>query len=146
MKIAKNELTTNEVAVMLGVKVCTVSWWCRSGFIKYQDISDMGSNIPRYVFDVEEVNRVSQLRTKYGRSWINHIERPEAVESKPVEAENMYYGITNPEDYIPDNTDEVVSDIKKLRALKVQRDKLLAEVDSIQKAIDDLKAKVVDSL
>lgn len=144
MNAKYDELNTSDVATMLGVQKCTVAYWCQKGYIKFQDISNPGSNRPRYLFDVEEVNRVAKLKEKYGKSWVNHNDRVEVAPEEPKTTKG-YYGITDPEDYIPD-VDETINDIKKLRALKVQRDRLLSEVDALTKAIDDLKAKIAETL
>lgn len=146
MNVGYADLNTSDVATMLGVQKCTVSLWCRQGRIRFQNVSD-GTSRPRYLFTDDEVERVRKLIDMYGKNWIlhNHIDE----EQKPEEPQTtvaVIKDVFKPDDYIPDDTDEVVSDIKKLRDLKVQRDKLLMELDSIDEAIKNLRQKVIESI
>lgn len=153
MNVGYENYNTSDVAQLLGVQKCTVSLWCRQRLIRYQDVSSPGSSRPRYLFDEDEVNRVSKLIDKYGKkNWIlhNHVD-----EEKPVEAAAIttILGITNPEEYIPDDTDEAIRYIKQIRALKVQRDKILAEIDAknvelnnIENAIETMRSKVIETI
>ena len=141
MNVGYNELNTADVATMLGVQKCTVVYWCQHGHIKYQDVSSPGSKSARYLFDVEEINRVQKLREKYGKAWVDH--NNEGFEAPKIEPKQAtIYGITDPEDYIPD-ADETIADIKKLRALKVQRDKLAAELEAVESAIKTMQEKII---
>ena len=145
MNVGYADLNTSDVATMLGVQRCTVSLWCRQGRIKYQNVSD-GTSRPRYLFTDDEVNRVSKLIDKYGKkNWVlhNHIDEGKSEDTqKPVAVIKDTF---TPEDYIPD-ADETINDIKKLRELKVQRDKMLAELDAIDDAIKNLRQKVIESI
>lgn len=149
MNVSYENINTADAATMLGVSKTTVTYWCRHKLIKYVDMSG-GTGKARYMFDADELDRVNKLIEKYGaRAWTNHaneglndtvILTVEEKEVKPMMA------TTDPEDYIPDNTDEVVSYVKKIRALKIQRDKLLNELDSIDEAIKSMKSKVIESI
>ena len=88
---------------------------------------------------------MAKLRDQYGRGWTRHndISVPAPVAKT---AEVTTYGVTNPEEYITDDIDETVDCIKKIRALKIQRDKLLAELDSIDEAIKSMKQKVIEAI
>ena len=149
MNVSYENINTADAATMLGVSKTTVTYWCRHKLIKYVDMSG-GTGKARYMFDADELDRVNKLIEKYGaRAWTNHANEGlndtvilpvKAPEVKPMMA------TTDPEDYIPDNTDEVVSYVKKIRALKIQRDKLLNELDSIDEAIKSMKSKVIESI
>ena len=149
MNVTFDKINTEDAATMLGVHNTTVSYWCRNGLIRFTDISD-GTHKSRYMFTADELDRVNKLIEKYGKkAWTRHaMEGLDYEVVKPVEAEVVKPIITttDPEDYIPDNTDETYSYIKKIRALKVQRDKLLNEIDSIDEAIKKLKTKVIESI
>ena len=139
---------TSDVATMLGVQKCTVGYWCKHGYIGYQDVSSPGSSRPRYMFDEDEVNRVSKLIDKYGKkNWILHNRNSEL---KPVIVSES---VSSPDDYIPDETDEAIGYIKKIRALKIQRDQLLSEreridrdIDSVEEAIQTMRSKVIEAI
>lgn len=146
MNVGYADLNTSDVATMLGVQRCTVSLWCRQGRIKYQNVSD-GTNRPRYLFTDDEVNRVSKLIDKYGKkNWVlhNHIDEGEKTEEASAPVATIK-DVFKPDEYIPD-VDETVSDIKKLQELKVQRDKMLQELDAIDEAIKNLRQKVIESI
>ena len=149
MNVSYENINTNDAATMLGVHYTTVAYWCRHKLIRYTDMSD-GTSKPRYMFTADELDRVNNLITKYGKKgWTRHsMEGLDVTNIEPVKAEAVkpVMVTTDPEDYIPDNTDEVVDYVKKIRALKIQRDKLLNELDSIDEAIKKLKTKVIESI
>lgn len=137
---------TTDVATLFGVQKCTVADWCRKGYIKYTDVSSPGSNRPRYLFEEDEVERVSRLINAHGkRAWFIY-DVEEAKKAPTPEPKNDIYGVTNPEEYIIDDTDEIVDLVKKKRALEVQKAKLLAEVDSVTEAIETIKQKLIDKI
>lgn len=149
MNVSYENINTADAATMLGVSKTTVTYWCRHNLIRFVDMSG-GTGKARYMFDADELDRVNKLIEKYGsRAWTNHAY--EGLESKVIlhvedKAVKPMMATTDPEDYIPDNTDETYDYIKKIRALKVQRDKLLNELDSIDEAIKQMKTKVIESI
>lgn len=149
MNVSYENINTADAATMLGVTKQTVAYWCRHKLIRYTDVSN-GSMKARYMFDTDELDRVNKLIEKYGaKAWINHAnEGLDDMAILPVKAPEVkpMMATTDPEDYIPDNTDEVVSYVKKIRALKIQRDKLLNELDSIDEAIKTMRQKVIESI
>lgn len=149
MNVTFDKINTEDAATVLGVNRTTVTYWCRNGLIRFTDLSD-GVGKARYMFDADELDRINRLIEKYGRrAWTRHANEGLAIEAdKPVKVEAIkpIVTTTDPEEYIPDDTDELVSTIKKIRALKIQRDKLLNELDSIDEAIRNLKTKVVDAI
>lgn len=149
MNVTFDNINTADAATMLGVHTTTVSYWCRNGLIRFTDLSD-GTNKSRYMFTADELDRVNNLITKYGKKgWTKHsMEGLDDEDVKPVEVEAVKPIITttDPAEYIPDNTDEIVCDIKKLRALIVQREKLLNEVDSVDEAIRNMREKVIKQI
>lgn len=144
MNVGYDHLSTSDVATILGVNRTNVTIWCRNGYIKYTNVGD-GNKRPRYMFDEDEVERVRRLREKYGKNWILYSKSNEAKPAEPVSTATIITAI-NPDDYIPDDTEEIAGYIKKIRALKIQRDKLLAELDSIDETIKTMKAKVIESI
>ena len=143
MNVGYENLSAPDVATILGVSRCTVTSWCREGYIKYINVGN-GSERPRYMFEEDEVERVRKLIEKYGtKSWISHTKEPKKIETKPKAAIST---TISPDDYIPDDTDEITGYIKKIRALKVQRDKLLAELDSIDESIKTMREKVIEAI
>lgn len=149
MNVTFDKINTEDAATVLGVNRTTVTYWCRNGLIRFTDLSD-GVGKARYMFDADELDRINRLIEKYGsRAWTRHANEGLAIEAnEPIKTEAIkpIIATTDPEEYIPDETDELVSTIKKIRALKIQRDKLLNEIDSIDEAIIKLKQKVVDAI
>ena len=142
MNVGYENLSAPDVATILGVSRCTVTGWCRQGYIKYINVGN-GTERPRYMFEEDEVERVRKLMDKYGVSWIAHIKEPKSVETVP---KATIITTTNPEEYIPDDTDEITGYIRKIRALKVQRDKLLSELDAIDESIKTMREKVIKAI
>ena len=139
------DINTQDAATLLGTTKWNVQNWCRWGYIKYINVGE-GTQRPRYMFTEDEIDRVDKLIKKYGkRGWFNHVkdELNKTNQSKPEETVTK---VADPETYIPDDTDEITGYIKKIRALKVQRDKLLAELDNIDEAIKTMRQKVIDSI
>lgn len=146
MNVSYEEYNTSDVAQLLGVERRTVTWWCRNGYIKYQDVSGPGSTKPRYLFTVDEVNRVSNLIDKYGkRKWMDYNDLHSADEQKKVVITPQPV-VANPMDINFDNTEEVAGYVTKIRALKKQRDKLLEELDALDNAIREMKQKVIEAI
>lgn len=146
MNVGYADINTQDAATMLGVQQQTVTNWCRQGHIRFFNVSD-GNKKPRYLFTDDEINRVSKLIDNYGKyNWVHY---NDIIEKKPEEENQMEEVITEevkPEEYIVDDTDEVVNDIKKLRELKIQRDKMLAELDNIDATIKSLRQKIIESI
>lgn len=142
MNVGYENLSTADVATILGVNKTSVTLWCRKGYIRYTNVGE-GDISPRYMFDEDEIERVRKLRDRYGRSWILYAKADNhtAIASKQTAIEEI-----NPDDYIPDDTEEITGYIKKIRALKVQRDKLLTELDSIDETIKTLRDKVIEAI
>ena len=144
------ELSPVEVATMLGVQRCTVTYWCRKGYIKYQDVSSAGSNRPRYVFTIDEVNRVSKLIDKYGlKAWCNHADEGlEVVPAKEKELCPAKITVFNnaPENKVDDNTEDIAGYVVKIQQLKKQREKLLNDLDAIDNAIKNMREKVIAAI
>ena len=143
MNVGFENLSAPDVATILGVSRCTVTGWCRQGYIKYINVGN-GTERPRYMFDEDEVEKVRKLIDKYGvKSWISHIKEAKPATDKP---KATIITAINPDDYIPDDTDETIGYIKKIRELKIQRDKLLAELDSIDESIKTMRSKVIEAI
>ena len=145
MNVGYDHLSTTDVATILGVNRTNVTIWCREGYIKFTNVGD-GNKRPRYMFDEDEVERVRRLREKYGRNWILYAKSNEVKPAKPIAKANDLDTMIDPDDYIPDDTDEITGYIKKIRALKVQRDKLLVELDSIDESIKTMREKVIAAI
>lgn len=144
MNVGYADINTQDAATMLGVQQQTVTNWCRQGHIRFFNVSD-GNKKPRYLFTDDEINRVSKLIDNYGKyNWVHY---NDIIEKKPEEDNQMEEAITEikPEEYIED-TDEVVNDIKRLRELKVRRDKMLAEIDAMDADIKSLRQKIIESI
>lgn len=138
------DINTVDAATLLGVSKWNVQDWCRKGYIKYINVGE-GNYRPRYMFTEDEVERIRRLMEKYGSDWRNHANEGLSNNAKP-EPEVSITTTISPEDYIPDDTDEITGYIKKIRALKIQRDKLLAELDAIDETIKTMRAKVIESI
>lgn len=137
------DINTADAATLLGVSKWSIQQWCKNGCIQYINVGE-GDFRPRYMFTEDEVERVRKLMEKYGHAWRKHSK--EGISNKNQKSEVAITTTINPEDYIPDNTDETISYIKKIRSLKIQRDKLLAELDTIDEAIKTMRQKVIDSI
>ena len=143
MNVGYENLSAPDVATILGVSRCTVTGWCRQGYIKFINVGN-GTERPRYMFDEDEVERVRKLIDKYGvKSWILHTKEPKTAVATP---RATIITTTNPEEYIPDDTDEITGYVKKIRALTVQRDKLLSELDAIDESIKTMREKVINAI
>lgn len=139
------DINTQDAATLLGTSKWNIQNWCRWGYMKYINVGD-GNVRPRYMFTEDEIDRIDKLIKKYGkRGWIVHIKNEMAKETQS-KSEETVTTVSNPEDYIPDDTDEITDYVKKIRALKVQRDKLLAELDNIDEAIKTMRQKVIDAI
>lgn len=144
MNVGYADISAQDAATMLGVQQQTVTKWCREGQIRFFNVSD-GNKKPRYLFTDDEINRVSKLIDNYGKyNWVHY---NDIIEKKPDEDNQMEEVITEikPEEYIED-TDEVINDIKKLRELKIQRDKMLAELDKLDVTIKSMRDKIIKSI
>ena len=140
MNVSFEDYNTSDVATMLGVQKCTVADWCRKGYIRFQDVSSAGSNRPRYMFTVDEVNRVGQLMEKHGKfAWFKY--RNEDVNSSP--ANDKKVEIVQPVD---DETEVLTGYILKIKALKKQRDEKLEELDSIENAIKNMRQRILEAI
>lgn len=138
---------TSDVATLFGVQKCTVADWCRKGYIKFTDVSGPGSIRPRYLFEENEVERVSRLINTHGkRAWFIYDIDETKEEAPTPEPKNEIYGVTNPEEYVADDIDEIVDLVKKKRALEIQKVKLLAEVDRVTDTIETIKQKLTDKI
>ena len=146
MNVGYADINTEDAATMLGVQRQTVTNWCRQGYIRFFNVSD-GNKKPRYLFTDDEINRVSKLIDNYGKyNWIHY---NDIIEKKTEEENQMETNTTEemkPEEYIVDDTDEIVDCVKKLRELKIQRDKMLIELDNIDETIKNLRQKVIESI
>ncbi len=151
MNVGFEDYNSADIATILGVQRCTVSYWCRKGYIRYQDVSSPGSNKPRYLFTIDEVDRVSKLIDKYGKNaWCNHADegiikanKPEKMAVNPV----IEIATVNPvTDCANDDTEEIAGYIGKIKQLKRQRESLLAEIDSLDNAIRTMRQRVIDAI
>lgn len=150
MNVGFADINTEDAATMLGVQRQTISYWCRQGYIRFFNVSD-GNKKPRYLFTDDEINRVSKLIDNYGKyNWIHYNDIHNGVEKEEPEEAHMEETTIKeeikPEEYIVDNTDEIVDYVKKIRQLKVQRDKMLAELDAIDESIKTMRAKVMEAI
>ena len=145
MNVGYDNLNTADVATILGVTNSTVAKWCRDGHIKYTDVGSGGIR-PRYMFDEDEVERVRKEMEKHGKkTWMFYVSKPAPVK-QPKSETAIIMETNDPDDYIPNDTDELTDYIKKIRALKVQRDKLLAELDAIDESIKTMRDKVIEAI
>jgi DNA-binding transcriptional MerR regulator len=153
MNVAFNEISTSDAAKILGVQKCTIALWCRQGKIRFQDVSNSGSSRPRYLFTDDEIDRVLKLIEKYGkRDWLFHNDIDDDKKTGNEYCLVDSTGIDDPEDYIP-QVDETVKYVKQLRALKVQRDKMAAEIDrliaektKVEESIEAMRNKIIESI
>lgn len=146
------DISAADVATMLGVQRCTVTYWCRNGYIKFQDVSEAGSKRPRYMFTYDEVERVSKLIEKYGlKAWCHHAN--EGLDVVPVKGKELCPAKITVFNNAPENkttetddTEEIAGYIGKIRQLKKQREKLLEEIDALDNAIKSMRAKVIEAI
>ncbi len=148
MNVGYADINTADAATMLGVQQQTVSNWCRQGYIRFFNVSD-GNKKPRYLFTDDEINRVSKLIDNYGKyNWIHYndvCDNTKEEETMETQNEETTTEEIKPEEYIED-VDETINNIKKLRELKIKRDKMLAELDAIDNEIKNLRQKVIESI
>lgn len=155
MNVRFDQYNTGDVAQLLGVTHQTVSYWCKNGFIRYQDVSEPSSGRPRYMFSEDEVNRVSKLIDRYGkRKWVNYNDIVDEVKAAviPTEAKEEVIPTKEPvqnesvEELELDDTQDILQQISKIKHLKAQRASLLAELDSIDEAIKNMREKVLEAI
>ncbi len=152
MNVGYEDFNTTDVAQLLGVSHQTVTYWCRQGYIKYQDVSSPGSDRPRYKFDEDEVNRVAKLIDKYGKKeWTlhNNIARQSENNAEPIKEPSPIAELGSEITIDPVNledTESIAMYIGKIRHLKSQRDKLLKELDSLDNAIKEMRQKVIEAI
>lgn len=137
------DINTADAATLLGVSKWSIQDWCKKGYIKYINVGE-GNFRPRYMFTEDEIERIRRLMEEYGSNWRNHSK--EGLSNKKMETKVEDTRTEDPEDYIPDDTDEIVNYVKKIRTLKIQRDKLLAELDTIDESIKTMRQKVIESI
>lgn len=140
--VSFEEISAADVATLFGVQRCTVSYWCRYGYMKFQDVSSAGSNRPRYQFTYDEVNRVQKLIDKYGlHGWTKHAN--EGLE--PVKKPEPELKIT-----VFNQAEETVEDIAgyviKIQQLKKQREEMLKQLDALDNAIKTMREKVIAAM
>lgn len=141
--VSFDEISAADVATMLGVQKCTVSYWCRKGYMKFQDVSSAGSNRPRYQFTYDEVNRVQKLLEKYGKNaWTNHAN--EGLE--PVKKPEPELKITVFNQPTEENVEDIAGYVKKIQQLKQQREKLIEDLDALDNAIKTMREKVIAAI
>ena len=148
MNVGFEEFNTEDVAKMLGLTRCTITGWCRNGFIRYQDVSETDSRKPRYLIPESEVNRIKRLIKKYGnRKWLLYAKEDieeEVIEHKtvePVMEAKAQSEIKKNDEFNPDklmNTLMYIKDIKeRLEDIEAERNQLLGELELMKKEIID---------
>ena len=67
------QLSTVDVAKMLGVDRTTVRIWCKKEIINCMDVSEPGSSVPRYVIPEDEVEKIKRAMKRHGaKKWTKH--------------------------------------------------------------------------
>jgi hydroxymethylpyrimidine pyrophosphatase-like HAD family hydrolase len=154
MNVKFDEINTTDAAKLLGVTRTTVTYWCRKGWIKFQNVGE-GNLRPRYLFTDDEVQRVMDLMKKYGKEhWHEHANegfKAEANSRKaPIDPVIRAYvksesKVSEPDVEMKDD-DSILLTISKIRELKERRENLEAELTQVEIEIKLLKDEVMKAL
>ena len=87
MNVGYADINSSDAATILGVKVQSITYWCRHGYMKYVDVSGPRSTTPRYMFTEDEVDRIQKLMDKYGKKWMFHLKKETEEVAEPVVTE-----------------------------------------------------------
>lgn len=147
MNVKYEDFNTVDVAKILGVARCTLTWWVREGHIKAQDVAEPGSKLPRYLFTDAEVTRVQNLIKKYGReNWKNHSSEGLIGANPVAKAESAVIKVKEPVDVNKAEADQITTTILRIRDLKARLEQLDAERNQIAEAIEVMKKQVIDAI
>lgn len=138
------EISSVDAAKIFKVTPQTVSCWCRSGILRFQDAAGPNSNKPRYVIPEYEVNRVRELIKKYGsRKWLlyNDISKQEEIkESEVMKSEILVENEpTIPSKLTPEKVVNTIMYIQEIREhledLEAERNQLLNELEELRNEV-----------
>ena len=155
MNVKYDSFNTTDVAEILGVDKTTVSLWCQNGVIRYQDVSEPGSQRPRYLFTNEEVDRIKGLRAKYGRrTWVNYAKAElqkktkiaEAVPAKTPVAHIKGVTIMEEKKETTPMNNKLEMKIDELRELKEELANIEARRNQILNQIELVKDEIVEAV
>lgn len=147
MNVSYEHINPADAATILGVTPSVVCSWCRKKYIKAINMSD-GSVKARWMIPDAEVQRVSDLMTKYGkRMWMTHNEPqaslPVVIESKPLTEEKvMEY---QPESKI-EPSDEFIDLYYKIKDIKEELNNLDARKNQLMHELEDMKQQLMDKI
>ncbi|MBO7452217.1 MAG: helix-turn-helix domain-containing protein [Clostridiales bacterium] len=128
MNVRYDSINTEDAATMLGVSKKTITNWCRDRLIDFTDLSD-GTHKARYMFDIEELNRVQQAMALYGKyKWARHVH----TERKAVEVAKQNEVIVN-------NKEDVTVEVNTVSAKEKENEKILLLVDRIRDFKEELE-------
>ena len=151
MNVGFDGYNSVEVGEIMGVDKSSVIYWCRNGYIRYQDVSEPGSTMPRYLFTDDEVSRVKGLRKKYGRAWVRHsnegltMPKPKTEDTVVPSVANIKSSVNEVHDK-SNGTNGIIRRIEKVKELKDELNDLEARRNQIMAEIEILKNEIIDAI
>ena len=143
MNVAFDKNNAKDVAAILGVSYPVVTAWCRQGLIKATDVSD-GDKKARWLISDEEVQRVSNLISKYGtRMWTTYAAAEPAKEVVVVPVA----GIKEPQAIIKaEPSDEFVDLYWKIKDAKEELENVIARENQLKNLLADYEKQLYNAI
>ncbi len=147
MNVSYEHINPADAATILGVSPSVVCSWCRKKYIKATNMSD-GEVKARWMIPDAEVQRVSDLITKYGkRMWMTHNipqeTLPVVIESKPLTEEKVM-------EYQPtariEPSDEFVDLYYRIKDIKEELNNIEARKNQLMNELEELKQQLMDKI
>lgn len=140
------QLSTVDVAKMLGVDRTSVRVWCKNGIINYTDVSDPRSSIPRYVISEDEVEKIKRAMKRHGkRHWTKHYNKTKYTRKKQVQdnsekdSEVELPSFETLEQPVEDNNEEQIDNLSN-----DQDELILDKIKNTLIYIKEIKARLAD--
>ena len=154
MNVTYRDISSSDVARMLGLNVTTIAGWCRHGLINCTNISD-GTKRARYLISEDEVEYLRRLAKKHGkRNILKYYHKDWNAKPQPVQQltpEPTTQMATDDDlptrsSRQPFDEDKILNSILYLREVRERIEDCKAELAQLENEYRELKQELIDQI